>query len=119
MNAPQEPGGRVTISPQVLTTIVRQAALSAEGVQSLAQRAPKRTRGPGRRAVAPGIEVTILDGGVHVALRVNASPDANMFQVAEALQKEVAYAIEHIIGMGVTGVDVTIDDVTFPIANQV
>lgn len=105
--------GRVTIAPQVLTTIVRQTALGTEGVQSLASRPPKRSRIPGRRAVDPGIEVIVAEGQVHVVLHINADPGANMVRLAKTLQKEIAYAIEHIVGMGVSGVDVRIDNVSF------
>ena len=105
--------GRVTIAPIVLTTIVRQTALGVDGVQSLASRPPKRSRIPGRRAVDAGIEVTVSDGKVHVVLHINADPGANMFRLAETLQKEVASAIERIVGMEVIGVDVRIDNVTF------
>ena len=114
MTVTSEPIGRVTIAPQVLTTIVQQTALSSEGVQSLATRQPKRTRIQGRRAVAPGIEIIISDGQVHVAVHVYADPSANMLRLAETLQTEIAHAIEHIVGLQVSGVDVYIDDVSYP-----
>ena len=107
------PVGRVTIAPQVLTTIVRQTALGVDGVQSLASKPPKNSRIPGRRAVDAGIEVIVTDGQVHVVLHINADPGANMFRLAETLQKEVASAIERIVGMDVIGVDVRIDNVSF------
>ncbi|HEY54361.1 MAG TPA: Asp23/Gls24 family envelope stress response protein [Caldilineae bacterium] len=115
IDANSPPAGRVTIAPQVLTTIVRQTTLGTEGVQSLAaRRPPKRSRVRGRRAVEPGIEVIVSGGEVHVVLHINADPDANMVNLARTLQKEVAYAIKHIVGMGVSGVDVFIDNVTYP-----
>jgi uncharacterized alkaline shock family protein YloU len=113
MNTNSPPAGRVTIAPQVLTTIVRQTTLGTEGVQSLASRPPKRSRIPGRRAVDPGIEVIVAEGQVHVVLHINADPDANMVRLAKTLQSEIANAIEHIVGMGVSGVDVRIDNVLF------
>lgn len=105
--------GRVTIAPQVLTTIVRQTALSTEGVSRLAARLPRRARMGGRRAVAPGIEVIVADGQVQAALHVVADPGANMMRLAATLQVEIARAIEHIVGLQVAGVDVFIDDVSF------
>ena len=114
MTATREPIGRVTIAPRVLTTIVRQTALNTDGVQSLATRQPQRTRIPGRRAVAPGIEIIISDAQVHVAVHVLADPGANMLRLAETLQAEIAHAIEHIVGLQVSGVDVYIDDVSYP-----
>jgi len=105
--------GRVTIAPKVLTTIVRQTALGVDGVQSLASRPPKRSRIPGRRAIDSGIEVIVSNGQVHVVLHINADPGANMFRLAETLQREVASAIERIVGMEVIGVDVRIDNVSY------
>ncbi len=113
MDTSSQPVGRVTIAPQVLTTIVRQTALGVDGVHGLASRPPKRSRIPGRRAVDSGIEVIVPDGQVHVVLHINADPGANMFRLAETLQREVASAIERIVGMDVIGVDVRIDNVSF------
>ncbi len=107
------PPGRVTIAPQVLTTIVRQTALSTEGVLQLSPRLPRRSRAAGRRALAPGIEVIVDDGKTHAAVHVVADPGANMMRLAETLQTEITRAIEHIVGLQVDGVDVFIDNVSF------
>ncbi len=109
----QSLSGRVTIAPQVLTTIVRQTALSTEGVLRLSGRVPRRSRFGGRRAVAPGIEVIIGDGEVQVVVHIIADPGANMLHLAETLQTEIARAIEHIVELQVAGVNVTIDNVAF------
>ncbi len=111
--------GRVTIAPQVLTTIVRQTALSTEGVLRLAGRLPRRSRFGGRRAVAPGIEVFVSDGQVQVAVHIIADPGANMLRLAETLQTEIARAIEHIVGLQVASVNVAIDNVAFVSAGAV
>lgn len=103
--------GRVTIAPQVLTTIVRQTALGVEGVRRLVGRLPRRSKLSGRRAVAPGIEVIVQDGQVAVTVHVIAEPGTNWVHMAETLQTEITRAIEHIVGLQVTGVDVYIDDV--------
>ncbi|MBX7233359.1 MAG: Asp23/Gls24 family envelope stress response protein [Caldilineales bacterium] len=107
------PPGRVTIAPQVLTTIVRQTALSTEGVLQLNSRLPHRSRAAGRRALAPGIEVIVDDGKMQASVHVVADPGANMMRLAESLQTEIARAIEHIVGLQVDGVDVYIDNVSF------
>ena len=106
--------GRVTIAPQVLTTIVRQTALSNEGVQRLVPGRPRRSRLGGRRAVAPGIEVIVEEGEVQATVRVIADPTANMIRLAESLQDEIARAIDHIVGLRVSQVNVYIDDVFVP-----
>ncbi|MCO6449370.1 MAG: Asp23/Gls24 family envelope stress response protein [Caldilineales bacterium] len=103
--------GQVTIAPQVLTTIVRQTVLANPGVQSLAARSPRRSRRKGRRAEAPGIEVTIGDEGVAAVVHIIAKPDANMMRAAVSLQDEISRAIELMTGLAVADVSVFVDDV--------
>lgn len=105
--------GQVTIAPRVLTTIVRQTALQTEGVQRLALKAPRRSHVQGKRAHAPGVEIILNEGAVHASVHVITSPNANMLTLAQSLQNEIAHAIEHIVGLQVASVDVTIDDVHF------
>ena len=85
-------------------------------MQRLAARPPRGLNLQSRRATAPGIEVLVSDGEVHVTLHVIADPGVNMMRLAETLQSETTRAIEHIVGLQVTGVDVYIDDVVFPAA---
>lgn len=112
MSGSIETTGRIIIAPQVLTTVVRQATLSTEGVQRLGARALRRLKQKGRRTTAPGIEMVLTEGEVQVAVHIIADPGANMMRLAERLQTEITRAIEHIVGMHVTGVDVYIDDVS-------
>ncbi len=106
--------GRITISPQVLTTIVAQTALDTEGVRALGGRPPRIADAKGRRATGPGVEAVVTDDAVYVALSVDVAPGVNMMALAAALQQEIARNIEHILGMQVARVDVTIGDVAFP-----
>jgi uncharacterized alkaline shock family protein YloU len=106
--------GRITISPQVLTTIVAQTALDTEGVRALGPRPPRIAEAKGARASAPGVEAVVVDHTVYVALTVQVAPDANMMALASTLQQEIARNIEHILGMQVARVDVHIGDVAFP-----
>ncbi len=105
--------GKITISPNVLTTIVTQTALDANGVRALGARAPQIVDVKGQKAVASGVEVVIKDNTVYVALNVDVTPDANMMTLAETLQRDIARNIEHILGMQVARVDVTIGDIAF------
>ena len=106
--------GRITIAPQVLTTIVTQTALAMEGVRGLGARPPHIAEARGRKAVAEGVEAVVVDNTVIISLIVDAAPGVNMMALAAALQQEIAHNIEHILGMQVARVDVTIGDVVFP-----
>ena len=107
--------GRITISPQVLTTIVAQTALDTPGVRSLGPRPSRLSDVRGRKATGPGIEALVTDENtVFVAVNVEVAPDVNMMALAAKLQQEIAQNIQHILGMQVARVDVTIGDVAFP-----
>jgi len=55
------PPGKTTVSPEVLVTIARMAALSVAGVSGLA-RAPLGVRRVFRRRADEGVRMTIEDG---------------------------------------------------------
>jgi uncharacterized alkaline shock family protein YloU len=120
MNNPQsiEAQGKVTIAPSVLTTIVRLTALEQEGVHRLAP-IPRQMRGllSGGRA-DEGILLGISDEGVSLELHVVAEASANMLKLGDTLQVEVIRAIEEMVGMPVKSVDVYIDDVFLPDAEN-
>jgi uncharacterized alkaline shock family protein YloU len=106
--------GKVTIAPNVLTTIVRLTTLDQRGVCRLAT-VPPRVRGLlTGGATDEGIFVEVTDEGVRVELHVVADANANMLKLGEALQAEVTRAIEEMVGMLVRSVDVHIDDVLLP-----
>ncbi len=106
--------GKVTIAPGVLTTIVRQTALEQKGVARLAPTPPKVRGLLAGSAVDNGILVVVTDEGVQVELHVVASANTNMLKLGETLQNSVRQALEVMVGMPVTTVDVFIDDVVVP-----
>ena len=109
----KELSGKITIAPQVLTTIVEQTALDTTGVHALGARPPRIRDAEGRRAVGAGAEAVVQDNTVFVAVSVMAAPDINMLTLAETLQQDIARNIEHILGMKVARVDVYIGEVVF------
>jgi len=114
----EQPSGKVTIAPQVLTTIVEQTALDTAGVQALGKHPPHLKDVEGRRAASAGAEAIISDNAVFVALSVKAAPDVNILALAETLQRDVVRNIEHILGMKVAQVDVRVGDVIFSETTQ-
>jgi uncharacterized alkaline shock family protein YloU len=107
----EELQGKVTVAPQVLTTIVRQTALEQRGVNRLAV-LPAKMRGlRAGSALEEGILVDVTEAGVHVEVHVVADPGINVLKLGAALQTSITRALEEMIGMCVTAVDVHIDDV--------
>lgn len=110
-----EPLGKVTIAPNVLTTIVHQTTLDQPGVSRLVP-APPKVRGWFGQANAAddGIFVEVTEQGVRVEVHVAAENGINLLKLGETIQDSIFRAIEEMVGMTVAAVDVHIDDVVLP-----
>ncbi|HIC89755.1 MAG TPA: Asp23/Gls24 family envelope stress response protein [Anaerolineae bacterium] len=112
--------GRITIAPNVLTTIVRLTTLAQPGVHRMSSRHGK---GVGRmfssrhHAVDEGVQVEVHDDAVSVDVWIVARADANMLELGQTLQSEITRAIHDMVGMAVREVNIHIDDVAFASAN--
>ena len=107
-----EKTGRVTIAPEVLTTIVRQTTLAQAGVWRLSRRTPDTWgRLLGRVVVEEGIRVCVEDAQVKVDIYILALPNGSLLELGHRLQEEIAQAICHIVGLTVTSVNVYIENV--------
>ena len=91
--------GRVTISQDVLNTIVRLTTLGVEGVSRLEKR-------PGRRHGAEGFHVEVSDNQARVDVYVILKPDTNL--------RDVGRDIQEMGGMPAASVNVHIQDVEAP-----
>ncbi len=115
--APEGSGGRlgrIMVAPEVLLTIVRQAATSQPGVVRLSQRRTPRRRGAlrGRVASAEGVRLEIgQDNQATVDVRLVVSSQVNVRELAQALQAEVARALQTMVDMKVREVNVHVEDV--------
>jgi uncharacterized alkaline shock family protein YloU len=98
----------VTISSDVIRTIVRNTVLAMPSVRGLVDYArPLRPRDSYR-----GVEVTMTDHDVQVQLHVTAAPDVPLVDLGKQIQTEVRNGIEEIVGLNVSAVDVYFEDVT-------
>lgn len=106
----EENSGLVMISPQVLTTIARQATLNVPGVVSMSPGISFNRflrRGKGRE----GIRVAVEEGAVSIDLFIIVEPQVNMLRLGQEIQREVTRAIQELVGMPVREVNVHIEDV--------
>lgn len=109
--------GKITIAPQVLITIVRQTTLEQRGVHRLAA-VPPKVRGLLSGGVSEeGIFIAVTDNGVQAEVHIVADSQANMLKLGSTLQTEITRAIEEMVGMAVSAIDVYIDDVAMPAAS--
>ena len=96
------------ISADVVREVARVTTLATPGVLALVDKpgAPATPRDPYR-----GVEVNVRDSRAHVRLRVIAAADISLVGLGQKLQADVAEAVLEIVGMEVTAVDVTFEDV--------
>ena len=99
--------GKITISPEVLETVVRLTTLAVPGVVRLTPPAGlQRALG-----LKDGIKVDIYDGVVQVELHAVVESGRNVLSIAHQIQDEVSRAIEDMVGLSVDHVNVYIEDV--------
>lgn len=110
-----ETSGAVIISPQVITTVVRQVAAHTQGVAqlstSLSGRMSRVLRGS---RSANGVDVQVEDGAVTIDLYIVAMPNTQLLPLGQSLQHEIHRAISDVVGMPVRAVNVHVADVQDP-----
>ena len=102
--------GSVRISRRVLRTVVEQAALRVAGVARMAS-APVGWQQWGRSRPQHGVSLAVHSNTVAVDLYVIVEPGSSMVKVGTEVQEAVGAAVEHILGMGVSEINVYIQDV--------
>jgi len=110
--------GRVTIAPNVLVTIVQKTASSISGVAWLHDSVPAVKRLLGLHTVGQGVEVEVTDDQAVVDVYVVARRGVDLRQMGRELQQDVTRAIEDIVGMDVSRVNVHIEDVATELPNN-
>lgn len=104
--------GTTTMAPGVLVTLAKLTALSVPGVADMAP-LPGGVNRLFRRGVAEGVRIEFNESWVCVDLYLILKHDTNVRSVSRTVQAEVARAIEEMIGMQVTRVDVHIEDIDY------
>lgn len=110
-----ESQGRVTIAPDVLVTIARLTTQSSKGVAQLCHHVGPGNvdRLLGRVAGGGGVQIAIVDDAVLVDLYIIVEPNANMRNVSQSIQQAVTRAIQDMVGMPVSAVNIHIQDVAY------
>jgi uncharacterized alkaline shock family protein YloU len=105
----------VTIAPQVLVTIARLTTQSIEGVAQMCHQIGPRNvdRMLGRIAGGGGVQIAVADDAVRVDLYIIVEADVNMRSVSIKIQEAVTRAIQDMVGMKVSAVNIHIQDVAY------
>ena len=104
--------GEVVIADEVVAVIAGLAAMEVEGVASMVGNVTKELISKiGKKSLAKGVKVDILEGIVTVAITLNLKYGYNIMDISEKVQEKVKAAIENMTGLTVSDVNVTIASV--------
>lgn len=104
--------GKTTVAPSVLVTIARLSALSVPGVSRMSPVSGGVNR-LFRRGANEGVRIEIEDDRVSIDLYIIVKPGENVREVSRAVQAQVARAMENMVGMEVSQINVNIEDVDY------
>ena len=108
---PIEQLGSVRIARRVLRTVVEQAALHVRGVARMAAIRKSLPQRLGRPLPQHGVTLIVRGNTVGVDLYIVAAPGSSMVDVGVEVQAAVAVAVERILGMQISEINVYIQDV--------
>jgi uncharacterized alkaline shock family protein YloU len=110
---------KTTISPEVLLTISRLAALKVDGVRRMAPlpvaNMPKMMK---RGHFGEGVAIEIVDNVFYADLYVIMANGVNVREVSRVLQNEIGRAIREMVGMTVGRINIHIEDIEYPIEGE-
>ncbi|MFQ5942567.1 MAG: Asp23/Gls24 family envelope stress response protein [Anaerolineales bacterium] len=108
---PRAPG-KTTIAPNVLVRIAQLTSLSVPGVASMAL-IPSGVNRLFRREAGDGVRIELDNESVAADLYLALDYGVEVRKVSRKVQREVARALEDMVGMMVTRVDVHIEEISF------
>ncbi len=108
---PRAPG-KTTIDPSVLVRIAQLTSLSIPGVAGLAP-APGGVNRLFRREASDGVRIELEGNSVATDLYLVLDYGVEVREVSRKVQREVARALEDMVGMKVTRVDVHVEEISF------
>ena len=105
--------GKTTLTPDVLLTIARMAALEVDGVNRMApvKGGVNSLLGRGN----DGVRIVVEDSNALIDLFLVLESDVNIREVSRTVQQAVARAIAEITGLEVGHVNIHIEDIDYNI----
>jgi uncharacterized alkaline shock family protein YloU len=104
---------KITISPDVLLTIVRLTTLKVEGVSRLSP-IPAGFNRLFKRGYGEGVRIELQDDWVSADIHVVLCSGVNIREVSRSIQHDVARALSDIVGMQVGRINIHIEDIDYP-----
>lgn len=109
--------GKTTVSPDVLITIARLAALGVPGVSRMAN-VSGGVNHLLRRGANNGVQIEVKDNTVFADMFLILKQDINIREVSRNVQHQVARAIQEMVGMEIGQVDIHIEDIDYEEATE-
>lgn len=104
--------GKTTVSPEVLVTIAKLAALSVPGVSRFAPVSGGVNR-LFKRGLGDGIRIETEENTAFIDLHLILKQDVNIREVSRNVQQNVAREIQEMVGMEVGHVNIHIEDIDY------
>ena len=105
--------GKTTLTPDVLLTIARMAALEVDGVKRMAP--VKGGVNSLLKRGNDGVRIVVEDSNALIDLFLVLDSDVNIREVSRTVQQAVARAIAEITGLEVGHVNIHIEDIDYKI----
>lgn len=103
----------LSVSTEVLEKMAEVAAKEVEGVFGLSKRSVDIRDAVKTGSALKSVKVESINGALAISLFVKIKNDANIREVAEAVQRNVKDKIQTMTGTAVTKVNVSVADVDF------
>lgn len=104
--------GKITVAPEVILDIIRQAALYTEGVVGMASIPPRVDRIFRRLITGEGIALEILAESVTIDLYLVAE-QVDLLNLGHRVQREVIRSMDKLVGLKVDEVNIHIEDIAY------
>jgi uncharacterized alkaline shock family protein YloU len=112
MTESQNPIGKTTIAPEVLSSIARLTTLGTPGVSRLGT-TPGNASLLLKRDPNHGVVICVENNIVYVDINVILQNDVNIREVCHNIQKHVSRAISELVGMEVDQINIHVDDIDY------
>ncbi|MFZ5855542.1 MAG: Asp23/Gls24 family envelope stress response protein [Chloroflexota bacterium] len=109
--------GKITVSPDVLITIARLSTMAVPGVSHMAP-IPGGVNRLFRRGNGDGVRIEIEENTVFADLYFAVKQDVNIREVSRNVQKQVARAVQEMVGMEIGHVNIHIEDIEYEDASE-
>lgn len=111
---PHHVRGTVRIAPRVLMELIELTVIDIEGVAALQplRRRSAREAPEGGKSFSDGtVRVGIVNDRINADIAISVVRGTNLTALSRAIQRRVALAVGHMLGMTVTEVNIYIDDI--------